>query len=663
MINPYGSRSCRSPMKADTPSPAARKHSAMAAVLLLLAAAGVYCQTASFDFINFDDNDYVYENPRVLDGLSLDNLKWAFASTSPGNWHPATWISHMADVTLFGVNPGMHHLMNVLFHMVNSVLLLFMLFKMTGDLWKSLFVAALFSLHPIHVESVAWISERKDVLSTMFWFLAVLFYTDAVRKEKKVLYYSSLICFTVGLMAKPMLVTVPAVLLILDFWPLKRFPEKIWSAAAGRLLLEKIPFFIISGISSFITILVQKNEGFVRTLGELPVFVRIQNALISYVAYITKTIAPVDLAILYPHPRVFPYWRWIGALIILAAVTAFVIRRRKSDPYLLTGWAWYLTTLLPVIGIIQVGSQAMADRYSYVPIIGFFMMLAWGAPRLFQGQSGLNKTMRWIAPLIVITYAGIAWMQTSYWKDGETIFTRTVNVTKDNHVAHNNLGNAIVEKKRYEEAILHFREAIRINPGYPDAYNNLGVVLYRRGEFGRAGEFFQRAMEINPLNSSALKNLKLVETALAGIRASIASLEMEIDGAEEPGEQYYKLGSLYFQKGDPDMAAEYFHKAISAETGVVQSMIKLAAIYERKGNPQKALDCLEQAIQAYPEDQEIRYRIAALSALLNRPEESFEQLEKAFEYGFSNLSRLRMDPRFDGVEASPAYKPLRRILK
>lgn len=357
-------------------------------LFLVMAILAVYLQVRNHDFINFDDDLYVTINPHVQAGLTLDSITWAFTSTRASNWHPLTWLSHMLDCQIYGMNPGQHHLTNVLFHILNTLLLFFVFMRMTKDLWQSGFVAALFALHPLHVESVVWLAERKDVLSTFFWMLTLWSYVRYVERSGLNRYLPVLFFFILGLMAKPMLVTLPFVLLLLDYWPLKRF--RLGSSEDGQdcrperfylgFIWEKIPLFLLSAGSSVITYMVQKSSGAVSTLAVIPVHVRIANAIVSYVSYIGKMIWPHNLTILYPYLKSIIYWQVVGAGLLLAVITVVVFRMMKTKPYVAVGWFWFLGTLVPVIGLVQVGLQAMADRYTYVPLIGLFIMVAWGVP-------------------------------------------------------------------------------------------------------------------------------------------------------------------------------------------------------------------------------------------------------------------------------------------
>ena len=365
-------------------------------LFLIITTFAVYWQVHNHDFINLDDDLYITENDQVQKGLSRESVVWAFTTTHAANWHPLTWLSHMVDFQLYGLNPKGHHLTNVFFHLLNTLLLFFVLQRMTGALWRSGFVAALFALHPLHVESVAWVAERKDVLSTLFWLLTIWAYTWYVERPRRTRYLLTLLTFTLGLMAKPMLVTLPFVLLLLDYWPLGRFQvgqldtalsapgqaslstRSVWSQTL-RLIWEKAPFFALAAASSIVTFLVQKGGGAVRPWERFPITIRIANGLVSYVKYMGKMIWPSDLAVFYPHPGAsLPIWQAVAAGLLLLSISIAAIRLAKNHPYLAVGWLWYLGTLVPIIGFVQVGGQALADRYTYVSLIGLFIIIAWG---------------------------------------------------------------------------------------------------------------------------------------------------------------------------------------------------------------------------------------------------------------------------------------------
>ena len=435
--------------------------------VLILAIFTVYFQVGSFDFTSYDDNDYVTENTHVLSGLTLQNIRWALTAVVVSNWMPLTNLSHMLDCQLFHQQSGVHHLVNVLFHALATLLLFASFKRATGARWASAFVALIFAVHPLHVESVAWVSERKDVLSAFFCFLALYAYVRYTEHPSVRGYLQVALAFGLGLMAKPMLVTFPFVLLLLDAWPLHRthFPRMLW---------EKAPLVAFAAAVSCVTYFVQRSTGAVQAY---PLPVRIGNALISYVVYIGQTLWPARLVVLYPYPQSFAMGRAAAAAIFLLAVTAAVIFAWRTRPYLAVGWFWYLGTLVPVIGLVQVGQQARADRYMYIPMVGLLLMLAWGASELQAKWPRAKLAIVLAASACAIACVSAAWVQTGYWQNTGTLFERTLDLTRDNYVAEYTLANYLMNSRREPEAIPHFEAALRVTPNFAEAQNNLGMVL------------------------------------------------------------------------------------------------------------------------------------------------------------------------------------------
>ena len=433
--------------------------------LLIAVTLAAFWQVRDHEFVHYDDDKYVMENPHVPTGLTRESIKWAFTATHASNWHPLTWLSHMLDCQLYGLNPRGHHVSSLLFHAANTVLLFLVLRRMTGALWKSAFVAALFAIHPLHVESVAWVAERKDVLSTLFWMLTMLAYLRYVEKPTIQRYLPVLMLFALGLMAKPMLVTLPFVLLLMDYWPLGRLDNGL-SVTRDRLkrywglVREKLPLFALTAISCVVTFLVQRHGGAMPDLEWLPLDVRIANALVSYAKYIGKMLLPRHLAVLYPYPSgTLPLWQLAGAVFLLMYVSVMVFRSRQRYPYLAVGWAWYVGTLVPTIGIVQVGKQALADRYTYVPLIGLFIIIAWGVPDLVARWCVVSSWRRRRILLAVSATASIlalmtcTWFQVGRWRDRISLYTHALRVTSNNATIHNNLGNALLAEGKIDVLI------------------------------------------------------------------------------------------------------------------------------------------------------------------------------------------------------------------
>ena len=473
----------------------------------------VFLQVGSHQFFSFDDYAYVTRNPHVTSGLTLNNIAWAFTSVEETNWHPVTWLSHMTDAQMFGLDPRGHHLTSVAIHTISSLLLLLLLFRVTGSLWQSSFVAFLFALHPLHVESVAWVAERKDVLSAFFWFLTLLLYAEYVAKRKRALYLLTLFSFVLGLMSKPMLVTLPAVLLLLDFWPLGRYRGEVRQSGLRRfaaLVIEKIPFFVCSLLSSLITVYAQRQGGAVVGLDAMPYRLRVGNALIAYLKYLGKIFWPRDLAVFYPFPASIELWQVFGSLLLLLLLSAAAVRSWRRHPYLAVGWFWFLITLVPVIGLIQVGAQSMADRYTYLPAIGIFIVVAWGVPELVQGWRQRQLILGLLAGSVLAVLTALTWQQIGYWQDSVSLYRRTVQVTEDNFLAHYSLGLALSDAGDIDGAIRQYGEVLRIRPSFRDAHTKLGFALASRGDLeGAAGEFWV-ALRLNPEDADGHSNLGII---------------------------------------------------------------------------------------------------------------------------------------------------------
>ncbi|MCY2988615.1 MAG: tetratricopeptide repeat protein [Planctomycetota bacterium] len=488
------------------------KQNAIICALLTAAVVGAYWPVGRNAFVMLDDGLYVFENPHVQQGLTWEGFRWALTTGHAGNWHPVTWFSHMTDCQIFGLNPAYHHGVSVLLHGVNSVLLYLVLKRMTRAVWRSAVVAALFALHPLHVESVAWAAERKDVLSTLFWILTLAAYVRYTAVPGWRSYGLVVVCFVLGLMAKPMLVTLPFVLLLLDYWPLRRLrPDAGGGQAASpttlpRLILEKIPLLILSLASCLVTFAVQQRGGAVRAFEIIPPGMRLANALVAYAAYLGKMLWPSRLAVCYPYASITT-WQWLAAGALLAVISLVAIGGAKRRPYLAVGWLWYLGTLVPVIGLVQVGDQAMADRYTYVPLIGVFLMIVWTATDL-TADGGWGRSLIRIALVpVLVGCLLLSLLQVSYWRNSLRLFEHAVQVTKDNAIAHCNLGFALHERRQLDQAIVHYREALRIEPGWAMVRNNLGAALATQGNAAEAVEQFRAALAAEPGDASTHGNL------------------------------------------------------------------------------------------------------------------------------------------------------------
>jgi tetratricopeptide (TPR) repeat protein len=542
----------------------------------------VFGETLRHPFINLDDPEYVFENPKIITGLTSSSALWAFTHPHGGNWHPLTSISHMLDCQFFGLQAGWHHFTNVLLHTV-AVILLFLVFReMTGALWRSAFIAAVFAIHPLRVESVAWIAERKDVLSGVFFMLTLGAYVRYVRKPSGVRYLVVTLLFALGLMTKPMLVTVPFVLLLLDYWPLDRFadvsPVKLklktgiarwWTqkSITTRLVLEKIPLIALSVGSSMATILAQKEA--VSSIESLPLLWRINNAFVSYIAYIWQMVCPIDLALVYPFPKHWlSFWEVATAIASLAGVTAVVLSFRKKHRYLFTGWFWYVGMLVPVIGIIQVGVQARADRYTYLPQIGLYLIATWTIADLSMTWRYRRQSLGVAAAIVIAALAWLAWIQNAYWRDSEVLWTHTLAVTSNNDVGHASLADLLLRRDRVNEAISHSEEALRIQSRNENAHNTLGLCLFRTGRLDEAVAHWKESLEIKPDNMNAQANLAwvLATSPDASLRDGAKAIELARKVLEHAGHANVivlrTLAAGYAQSGRFSEAIETAQQAL-----------------------------------------------------------------------------------------------------
>ena len=616
-----------------------RHRNSLFCLLLAVVTLCVYWQITAHEFVSLDDGIYVSENQNVRAGLTIESIRWAFRFTDIAYWHPLTWLSHMLDVQLFGLKPGMHHLTNLIFHIINGLLLFFILKSMTGYYWRSCFVAALFALHPINVESVAWVAERKNVLSTFFWMLTLLSYIRYSQGPCLSRYLLSLAVFAMGLMSKPVLVTLPFVILLLDFWPLGRIRfaavksnqgikailAKFKGSGISRLALEKIPFLILSIVSVIISILSARSHGIMITAYQMPFDLRLQNAVISYLSYIGKTIWPHKLAVFYPFPQTIPLWLTIGAGLWLLGTTFLMVYKWKRAPFLAVGWLWYIITLGPNIGLVQAGLwPAVADRWAYIPLIGIFIIIAWGFPELWFRWHHRKTGPALMAIAVFSVILVVTGLQIRYWANSISLYRRALDVTIKNDVAHNNLGAALYFSGNGEEAIIHFIEALRIMPDYKAARDNLKTALAAYGK-----------------NKNPVANIENLLKVYPG----------------DPTLQYI-LGDLYKSSGELNKAIEQYKKALANKPEFSQVIYDLAIIYATKKEYEKALYLLNKIIEIQPERIGAYYNIAAIYAKQNKKEESTRWLKKAVKKGFKNWELLKTDTKLENIRKTAYYQSL-----
>jgi len=646
--------------------------------LLFSFVVAVFLPSVRNDFLHWfgDDPLYVTENVHVNSGLTLENIRWAFSSVDHSNWHPLTWISHMLDCQIFGLKPWGHHLSSVLFHAANTMLLFIVLRRMTGAVWRSLVVALLFGLHPLRVESVAWISARKDVLSVFFWMLTLLMYTRYVKKLKSAnaktnLFYAlALLCFAFGLMSKGMVVTLPFVLLLLDYWPLQRFQEK----NAFKLILEKLPFFFLTIATSAVTYVAQKNWGFVQTLDKFPLDVRFGNAMVSFFRYLGKMFWPVNLSGFYPHPGKWPATTVLLAVTFLIGISILAFVMRRKGPWLLVGWFWYLGTLVPVIGFVQLGDIAMADRYSYIPMIGILTLLVWGFHEATKGWRH-RVAITWGLVFTALLACSITTQkQIGFFKDGVTAWRHNFEVTHDIDVAeyalglaldkqghtdegikhlevvlkknperaevHYNIANMFYRQLRTEEAIRHFSEAIRLSPGSVDAHHNLGTVLLQKERFEEASYHLREALNLDTRNfltektrADVYMNLAILSNRYGDQDEAIEHYRQAIKLAPDFAEARYNLGINLLDKGLTNEATLQFLEVLKHKRDA-KAYNGLGTVAASAGRLDEASNYFQAAIKEKPDYIEAHNNLGISLTDLERIDEAIRQFEEA----------LRLDP-------------------
>ena len=571
-------------------------------LFLVLITLVAYWQLPSHDFLRFDDNEFITKNIHVHEGITRENIAWAFSITDYAYWHPLTWLSHILAFQLFGLKASMHLLINLFLHIASTLLLFFVLRRMTGSLWKSAFVAALFALHPLNVESVAWASECKNVLSTFFWMLTMLTYARYAERPGFYRYLVTFFVFALGLMAKPMLVTLPFVLFLFDYWPLCRFKlaqsdgmghgfsksipfVSRWSQVL-RLVLEKVPFLSLSAVCIYLSSLSVQHLGIVISTASVPMKLRIYNALVSYVSYIKKMVWPHNLAVYYPYPESIPFWKVAGAALFLVCVSILVFRALRSKPYLAVGWLWYIGTLVPAIGLIQAGLwPSIADRFAYVPLIGLFIVIAWGVPDLVARWRYKKMVLATTAMALLLTFTAATWFQNRYWQNSVTLFSHNVNLTQNNSVAHNILGSALQQQGKLIEAISHYAKALKIDSNYAEAHNNLGYTLTRQNHYKEAIYHYNEALRINPTYTDAHNNLGTALIHQGNEKEAIYHYYEALKSNPKYAGAYYNLGKILLNRGKTEEAINFYRKALKFEPEMTQALYNLSwilAVYEDK---------------------------------------------------------------------------------
>ncbi|MGB9498840.1 MAG: tetratricopeptide repeat protein [Dissulfuribacterales bacterium] len=645
----------------------------------------VYWNVGSYEFINFDDQLYVAENSHVQQGITPANIFWAFnplKKSSQAYWHPLTWISHMADCQLFGLDAGKHHLTSLAIHIINAILLFLCLNQLTGAMWKSAFVAALFAVHPLNVDSVAWISERKNLLSTFFWILTMMAYARYAKKPSMGRYLMVFSAMAAGLLSKPMLVTLPCVLLLLDFWPMGRINSK-WikvsspgffrKSTPARLVLEKTPLLVLSLASTAMSIVSLKNQSQIVPDNFSPMALRIENAIVSYIKYLAKIFWPRDMAVFYPFPHSIPPREWAGAAILLVCIFTSVILLIKKAPYAATGWFWFFGALVPVIGIIQGGRwPAMADRWTYVPAIGIFIIISWGGSVILQRFFKKSAPKLLIATTLIFTLMIISRTQASYWKNSITLFTHAMSVTKNNGVAYYNLGAAIGEKGRIDEAIKYYYAGLKILPNNERAHVNLANALAQKGKTDEALTHYQIALKLKPMEDKAFVGLGSIFTQKKEYKKAIGYYLKALKINPKNSIAHVNIGKLMVLRGEIAQAVFHFKKAININPkeqtankylnhlALVQKKIapyatkiskqidsspdnpmlyiKLADLYKSAGIFDKAIPLYKKAVSIKPEFTAAIYNLAIIYASTGEFDLATENFKKIISYQPNNAA-------------------------
>lgn len=646
---------------------------------LVLATVIVYWPVQNYGFTLFDDTLYVSENSNVKNGLTYKSFQWAFSFENKNKtyWHPLTWLSHMLDCEIYGLKPGKHHTTNLIFHILSTLLLFLVLKRMTGAIWQSAFVASLFALHPLNVNSVAWIAERKNVLSTFFWMLTMWVYAWYCERPKFFRYVLLLLSLALGLLSKPVLVTLPCVFILLDFWPLKRIrlicntmsinklskinliPEKVlgryhFPPILYMSIIEKLPLFILCFITIYLSSLSQHKELAIVSFDSIPLMLRLENAIVSYVVYIMKMIWPINLAVFYPFPDSIPLWETLSALLILLAITVSAIKTYKNYPYFLIGWLWYLGTLVPMIGLIQAGLwPAMANRFTYIPLIGLFIIISWGGAALWCNRWGLKTGLIGLAAAILVILTLITHYYVQQWQNDIDLFQKAIDVESKNQVAHNNLGLAYMSHNEYQKAFKHISQAIKIHPGDALAHNNMGFLLFKQGEIDRAIKYYNNAIYLDPDFKKAHANLALAfstknrpdeaiehyKTALAidpnyaeahlnlgillggqgkldeAIKHLRTVLELNSDYSAQAS---YNLGNLFRNIRNDNKAIFYYKDALRINPKFAEAHNNLGIAYAKKGINNAALFHFQKALQISPQNEDFKKNLKRLQSAYGR---------------------------------------------
>lgn len=621
-------------------------------LFLVIVTLAAYWQVINYPFVNFDDYPYIRENHFVKEGLTWEGILWAFSFKSVTYWHPVVWLSHMLDCHIYGLMPGMHHAVGLIFHIVNSMLVFMVLKQMTGALWRSAFVAALFALHPLNVESVAWVAERKNILSAFFWMLTILTYIFYSKQPGFYRYMATIFLFVLGLMAKPILVTLPFVFLLLDYWPLQRFrfrqwtsnghgkTNKPWVSISGfqelpvfRLVLEKVPFLAFSAVSIYISSLAAQHNQMIISTESVPMKLRIANALVSYIGYIKKMMWPDNLAIFYPYPDALPLWQVTGAGLILTGISILVLWRLRSKPYLAIGWFWYIGTLVPVIGFAQAGLwPAMADRYAYVPLIGLFILISWAAEHI-ASRLRYKKILPAVITGILLIFIITTWGQVRYWSSSVALFEHALDVTGvKNYIAHYKLGDALAEEGRNAEAIKHYYEALRTKSKYwPGIYLNLGVALMAVNKIDESIDNFSRAIQIKPDFAEAHNNMGIAMERHGKLTEAVSHYREALRIKPDYAEPHNNIGVALEKQGNFSEAIRHYFKALQISSKYASAHNNLGNAMAQQGNFETAVYHYQEALRINPRYAGAWYNLGKIYASRGKTEKAILYYEKALQ--------------------------------
>jgi tetratricopeptide (TPR) repeat protein len=621
------------PSKGELPD---RRRFWVLCLAMVLAVLAVYGRVLHFDFVNVDDDVYVTDNSQVLQGLTWGGIGWAFTNLTAGFWHPLTWLSLMLDATWYGKQAWGFHLTNLLLHLGSTVVLFATLQRATGKLWRSALVAALFALHPLHVEAVAWVAERKEVLSAFFGFVSIYFYVrhaqpaSASRKAQIANYSLSLAFFLCGLMSKTMIVTLPAVMLLLDYWPLKRITFPL-PTSHFRLLVEKLPFFALGLVAGLLTIHAEGSIGALGTTAHHPLSVHVANAAVSYVEYLLQLLWPANLAMPYPPPESLPLTVSLAAGAALAGLCGLAVWLGRRRPYFPVGWFWYLTMLLPVSGLIQVGAQSRADRYTYMPLVGAFVVLVWGGAELCKRWRVSQAAMAAAAAAIMAACAARASVQLAYWQNSDTLFRHALAVTRNNLLAHNYLAIALASQGKLGEAVQHYEQALQIYPDYAGARLNLGDALRDQGKLDEAVQEYERGLRLKPASVEGHNNLGNVLIRQGKLPEAAQQLEQALQLKPDFVEAQNNMGIVLSAMGKLEEAVPYFERALQLKPDSVEVHCDLGVALARLGRLPEAAQQFEQALQLKPDSAEACFNLGLALAGEGKRDDAIQRFQQALD--------------------------------